>query len=159
MKLKSLLIAYLIFSFQLTASADPVQEVNETLDNFHQAASEANLNEYFALLTEHAVFIGTDASERWSKEQFYQYAKPYFEQGKGWSYTPDNRHIYFSKDKQTAWFDELVTNKTFCDCRGTGILELTSAGWKISQYHLTIPIPNELADDIVKKIKVADSKR
>jgi hypothetical protein len=33
------------------------------------------------------------------------------------------------------------------------VLELTHSGWKISQYHLTIPLPNALAKNVVKQIK------
>jgi hypothetical protein len=25
--------------------------------------------------------------------------------------------------------------------------------WRIKQYHLTIPVPNELADEVVKRIR------
>jgi hypothetical protein len=47
----------------------------------------------------------------------------------------------------------MLDNDSYGECRGTGVLLLTEQGWKISQYHLTIPIPNALAKDVVKQIR------
>ena len=123
------------------------------LDNFHQAASDANQQQYFDLLSDKAVFIGTDATERWDKNAFIAFAKPYFDKGKGWTYIPRNRHVTLAESGQVAWFDEMLDSQSYGECRGTGVLELTEKGWKISQYHLTIPLPNGLAKDVVKQIK------
>ena len=59
------------------ARAAPVNDAGAVLDRFHLAASKAQFNDYFALFTPDAVFIGTDASERWTVEQFKAYAKQY----------------------------------------------------------------------------------
>jgi len=37
--------------------------------------------------------------------------------------------------------------------RGTGVLEKRNGKWLVTQYHLTIPLPNELVDDVVKQIQ------
>ena len=37
-------------------------------------------------------------------------------------------------------------------CRGSGVLILLGGEWKIAQYNLSIPIPNNLANAIVKQI-------
>lgn len=153
MKRSYLLLCCFFLSCQFSLLANPLKQVNQVLDQFHQAASEANAAQYFSLLHENAVFIGTDATERWPKYKFEQFAKPYFDNGEGWIYLPRNRHVNFSKDNKLAWFDELLDSESYGECRGTGVLELTDAGWKISQYHLTIPIPNDLAGGIVKQIK------
>ena len=42
--------------------------------------------------------------------------------------------------------------KSYGTCRGTGVLKLTADGWRIVQYSLSIPIPNELAGDITARI-------
>lgn len=159
MKKSYLLLCCLFLGCQFSLLANPLKQVNQTLDQFHQAASEADGAQYFSLLHENAVFIGTDATERWTKNKFEQFAKPYFDKGIGWKYLPRNRHVNFSKDNTFAWFDELLDSNSYGECRGTGVLELTDAGWKISQYHLTIPIPNDLADGMVKKIKEYTSKK
>jgi hypothetical protein len=139
---------------QLSVQASEAQnQISLVLDNFHQAASEAKQQQYFDLLSDKAVFIGTDATERWDKNTFKAFAKPYFDKGQGWIYIPRNRHLTLSASGQVAWFDEMLDSQSYGECRGTGVLELTENGWKISQYHLTIPVPNGLAKNVVKQIK------
>ena len=36
------------------------------LDAWHKAAADANFDAYFNLMTDDAVFIGTDATENWN---------------------------------------------------------------------------------------------
>lgn len=150
--LQRILGLILLVVVQLPAQAQ-ITQVSSVLDNFHQAASDANSEQYFALLTESAVFIGTDATERWDKKTFKTFAKPYFDKGQGWTYVPRDRHVTISESGKVAWFDELLDSKSYGECRGTGVLELTPEGWKISQYHLTIPMPNDVAKSLVKQIK------
>ena len=139
---------------QLSVQASETQtQISLALDNFHQAASDANQQQYFDLLSDKAVFIGTDATERWDKNAFIAFAKPYFDKGKGWTYIPRNRHVTLAESGHVAWFDEMLDSQSYGECRGTGVLELTENGWKISQYHLTIPLPNELAKSVVKQIQ------
>ena len=52
-------------------------QINSVLDNWHLAASKDNFNDYFNVLTEDAIYIGTDATENWTKPQFEAFAKPY----------------------------------------------------------------------------------
>ena len=40
--------------------------IGQLLDGLHRAAAESDAQDYFARYTEEAVFLGTDASERWS---------------------------------------------------------------------------------------------
>jgi hypothetical protein len=139
---------------QLSAQASETQtQISLALDNFHQAASDAKQQQYFDLLSDRAVFIGTDATERWDKNAFEAFAKPYFDKGKGWTYIPRDRHVTLSQSGQVAWFDEMLDSQSYGECRGSGVLELSEKGWVISQYHLTIPIPNGLAKNVVKQIK------
>jgi len=127
----------------------------EALDLWHTAASRADEQAYFDLMTEDAVFLGTDASERWEKAAFRAYAHPHFSKGKGWTFTPRNRNVQFAENGRTAWFDEMLDSSKYGVCRGTGVLVRTRDGWKIQQYHLTIPIPNDLADEFVARIRKA----
>ena len=129
------------------------QAVSDTLDALHTAASEAMYNRYFNLYAEDAVFLGTDATERWTKAEFAAYARPRFEDGGGWSYDVIERHISVSNDGQFAWFDERLTNASLGETRGSGVLRHSDAGWRVVQYNLTIPVPNELATDVVQQIR------
>ena len=136
------------------ARADaPTQPISEALDRFHQAASKADGAAYFDLFAPEGVFIGTDATERWTVEEFRHYAMPHFSKGKGWTYVPKARHIDVAPAGDVAWFDELLDNKSFGTCRGSGVLRRIEGRWKISQYHLTIPVPNDLAASVVKMIR------
>jgi ketosteroid isomerase-like protein len=127
--------------------------ISRALDAFHAAAAHADEKAYFALLAPNAVFLGTDATERWDKAAFQAFAHPYFSKGKGWTFTPRNRHVDLSRDRRVAWFDELLDSATYGECRGSGVLEKLDGGWKITQYHLTIPMPNNLAKDLVARIR------
>lgn len=148
------LLAYIFILFSLATMADDRhQAVNSVLDALHHNAAIANFTGYFDLYSDEAVFIGTDASEVWEMDEFKAYAKPHFDQGRGWTYVARDRHIYFSQHGHVAWFDELLDNASLGETRGTGVLVKEGDKWKIAQYHLTIPIPNALADDIAGQIK------
>ncbi|ALO33858.1 protein with SnoaL 3 domain, NTF 2 superfamily [Colwellia sp. MT41] len=140
-------------------AATDEQSIAKVLNNFHQAAANAQAKPYFNLLSQDAVFLGTDASERWSKEQFKTFVVPYFSKGKGWLYTPIERNITVIKAGQVAFFDELLFSDSYGTCRGSGVLIKTTQGWKISQYNLSIPMPNGLAKALVKQIKAFEQPK
>ena len=100
-------------------------------------------------MNDDAIFIGTDATENWNKKAFQAYSKPYFDKGKAWSFSPLERHIYFSKDGKTAWFDELL-NTQMKICRGSGVVEKVKGVWKIKHYVLSMTIPNDNSDAVIK---------
>lgn len=138
-------------------TTNPRGEAERVLEQLHRRAAAAEPT-YFDLFTPDAVYIGTDASERWTLDQFRAFAEPYFRRGQGWTYTlrPGTRHIQFSPDRQTAWFDEILDNASYGTTRGTGVLVRTPRGWRIAQYHLTIPMPNGLAREFVGRIRESE---
>lgn len=123
------------------------------LDAWHAAAAAADEEKYFSYFTPDAVFLGTDASERWTRDEFRKWAHPYFAKGKAWSFRATARWISFAPDRTVAWFDEALETPNLGPCRGSGVLVATPAGWKIAQYNLSIPIPNDLADEFKKRIE------
>jgi len=143
----------LFFFISPISFASNAKEINQVLDQLHLSASKAEGKRYFSLFSSNAVFIGTDPDEIWTIQDFKNYALPYFDKGAGWTYLPRDRHIYLSESEQTAWFDEMLDNEKYGETRGTGVLIYTKAGWKISQYHLTLPIPNSLTKTVVQLIK------
>ena len=128
-------------------------KINKVLNNLHKYASEANGTLYFNLFNENAVFFGTDAKERWTIDQFEDYALKRFDNGDGWTYYPISRNIYLDEDKNTAWFDERLKNEKYGTFRGTGVLTKKNNEWKINQYNLLLPIPNELLIRYSQEIK------
>lgn len=127
--------------------------VEAMLDDWHDAASRADGVRYFGHMTGDAVFLGTDATERWTLEQFKAFARPYFDQGRGWTYLPRERHVMLSRNGEVAWFDEVLDNAKFGECRGTGVALRDGEEWKIAHYSLTVPIPNDLLPGFAEKIR------
>ena len=153
---RSFFIVFVVFISAFTSGAEVTTEreaVDRTLSSFHTAAADADGELYFSLLADDAIYIGTDASERWTSQEFKAFAEPYFSEGRGWTYTATERHISIAPGGEVAWFDEMLWNESYGTCRGTGVLVLTEDGWRIAQYHLTFPIPNELSREITARIK------
>lgn len=138
-----------------------VAAINATLNQLHDAASKADGSRYFKLFTDDAVYIGTDAAERWSIEQFRAFAEPYFAKGTGWTYKPRARHVVVANIscRCVAWFDELLDSQSYGTSRGTGVLVLKDGAWRISQYALTFPIPNDLAKGMTAEIRAFEAKK
>ncbi len=124
-------------------------KVHKVLNSWHEAAANANFESYFNYMSENSIFIGTDATENWSKKEFKEYAKPHFDKGRAWSFKTLERNIYFSEDKKTVWFDELLDTQMKI-CRGSGVLVKINKEWKIKHYVLSISIPNKLSDEVIK---------
>lgn len=131
--------------------------VDRALTSFHQAAAEADGEVYFSLLADDAIYLGTDASERWTLAEFKAFVDPYFSEGRGWTYTASERHIFIAPGGGVAWFDEMLWNEAYGTCRGTGVLVEENGTWRIAQYHLTFPIPNELSREFTTRIKELDA--
>lgn len=136
----------------LSAQAPREQAVATVLDDWHRAAAQADEARYFGHLAEGAVFLGTDATERWTKAQFQVWAHPFFARGKAWSFQATRRAIAFSSDGATAWFDEDLATPNLGPCRGSGVLTRTGDRWLIHQYNLSVPIPNALMDEVKARI-------
>ena len=145
-------------SVQPKSSENVKEEINLVLDIWHKAAGQANFNAYFDVLTDDAIYIGTDPTENWSKQEFIKFAKPFFDRGRAWNFTALERNIYFSSDKKTVWFDELL-NTQMKICRGSGVLVVDEKGnWKIKHYVLSMTIPNDNTDEVVKIKSLIEDK-
>lgn len=130
------------------------QEINTLLNDWHLAATEANYKNYFSKMDSISVFIGTDATENWNKQQFEAFSKPYFDNGKAWDFKTLERNVYLNTEGNFVWFDELL-NTWMGTCRGSGVLEKKDNSWTIKHYVLSVPIPN---DDIQKVITAKQEK-
>lgn len=132
------------------------QEVEEVLDDWHEAAADADFERYFNHFhSDSAIFMGTDATERWTIAEFRPWAEPHFENGEAWDFTPQERQIYFSANGKTAWFDEELDTPNLGPARGSGVLLLEDEEWKIAHYNLSIPIPNAIADTVIQQVEEA----
>ena len=125
-----------------------VKNVNSFLNNWHQAASEANFENYFTKMDSVSIFIGTDASENWTKKEFIKYSKPYFDQGKAWNFNTLERNVYVNSTASFIWFDELLDTRMGI-CRGSGVIVRYDGKLAIKHYVLSITIPNDDVDQII----------
>jgi ketosteroid isomerase-like protein len=133
--------------------ADPRAAIATVIDDWHKAAAAADEARYFGHFTADAVFLGTDATERWTRDEFSTWARPFFARGKAWSFRSVSRSIFVSKDGGVAWFDEALDTPNMGPCRGSGVLVKEAGGWKIAQYNLSVPIPNALLPEFKGRIE------
>ena len=140
----TVLISILLMSISFLSLGQKMEkeEITQMLDNWHKAAANADQQAYFEGIDEDGIYIGTDATEIWTKQEFFEWSKPYFDKGKAWSFTAIKRNIYLSEDRSYAWFDELLqfTGGVF---RGSGAICKKDGQWKIKHYVLSLPVPNE----------------
>lgn len=124
------------------------QELNQFIDDWHANAATAD-TAFFYQMAKKGIYIGTDKREHWTRDAFYEWAKPFFRSGKAWAFEPRDRHLYFSEDFQYAWFDELL-DTWMGVCRGSGVLHREEGSWKLAHYHLSVTVPNEAMEDFIE---------
>ena len=127
-------------------------EIDMFIDQWHLSATNADQKAFFDAMDDESIYIGTDASERWTKQEFLTFAKPHFDKGKAWDFKPYDRDVHVSDDGKYVWFSELL-NTWMGVCRGSGILQKTSRGWKIKQYHLSVTVPNDTIKDFITLVE------
>lgn len=149
------ILSFLIFSIPVCAQKKGFYEnvqkknINKLLDDFNTFAANADYKNYFDCFAEESTFIGTDATEVWNKKEFKDWAKPFFDKKTTWNFKSLKRNIYFSKDGNYAWFDEILDTQMKI-CRGSGVVEKISGKWKVKQYVLSVTVPNEVVDEVTK---------
>lgn len=131
------------------------EKLNAKMNDWHKAAANANFKDYFGFMATDFYYLGTDPAERWTKEQFGNFCRPYFDKGEAWTFTTKERNFYFSDDLKTVWFDEKL-NTWMEECRGSGVIVLENltngdwSDWKLKHYNLTVTIENDKIQDFIK---------
>ena len=145
-----ILLAWLVVASQFSLPAHGEQTddlaIHSQLDRLHEMASQANFDDYFALYAPDAVFVGTDAGERWTIDEFKAYAEPHFSAGRGWTYRTIERHIM--GEDSVRWFDELLWNEKLGPCRGSGVMVKVGDEWLVGHYVLSLAVPNQIAGEV-----------
>lgn len=137
----------------MPAKSDEKETIDKFLDAWHASAAKADFDGYFNGMHKDFIFLGTDPTERWDKETFATFCKPYFSQGKGWDFKKIERYITIAPNGKMAWFDERI-DTWMRDCRGSGVLVKAGKEWKLTQYNLAVLIEN---DKIKSFIELRDS--
>jgi len=141
-----------------TEPYDDKAAIDSLLDAWHHAAAVADEDTFFGRMTAGAIYLGTDATERWQRDDMKAWSKEYFERDSAWAFTPKNRQVYLSADGRMAWFEELL-DTWMGVCRGSGVLQKTSGGWKIKHYNLAVTVPNDLMEGFIELVKNAPEKK
>ncbi|MEM9075174.1 MAG: nuclear transport factor 2 family protein [Myxococcota bacterium] len=129
--------------------------IRQVLDDWHDAASDADEERYFGHFTSDAVFLGTDATERWTLDEFRAYAHPHFERGRAWSFRATRRAVIVDEEGRLGWFDEELATEGLGPARGSGVVRNEHGTWRIAHYNLTLTVPNERMRE-VKELLAAD---
>jgi ketosteroid isomerase-like protein len=132
-------------------------DIHTFIDDWHKAAAAAHADLFFDSMADDCIYIGTDKTERWTKEQFRAFAKPYFDRGKAWDFKPYARDLHVTSDGKSAWFSELLTTWMGV-CRGSGMLTKEKGKWQLKQYHLSVTIPNDLIRDFITLVENFEKK-
>jgi len=141
----------LCFTAVLFGQNSEESTIHSLLNQWHKAAAIADEELFFGSMAKDAIYLGTDKSERWLRDELKAWSAKYFERDKAWDFKPYDRHIYFSADGKTAWFEESL--ETWMDvCRGSGVLEKINGVWRIKHYHLSVTIDNDLIKDFISLV-------
>jgi hypothetical protein len=123
--------------------------INQLMDAWHHAAAVADEEKFFGSMTPDGIYLGTDASERWLRDEMKEWSKKYFERESAWAFTAHDRQVYLSQNGQIAWFEELL-DTWMGPCRGSGVLQKTADGWKIRHYNLAVAVANDVVNEYIK---------
>ena len=137
----------------VSMTTTPAAAIDTLATRWHRAAALADSTSFFDAMTDDAIYIGTDKTEHWTKEQFLGFASPYFAKGKAWSFKATERHVFYDPNSQVAYFDELL-DTWMGPCRGTGVVKRDGPnGWKLAHYTLSVTIDNEKIQGFIELVK------
>ncbi len=141
------------------AGEKAIDEIQRFMTAWHRAAAVADEAAYFDALAPGAIFLGTDTRERWTKEEFQEWAAPFFRRPSAWVFTASRRQVYLAVDGNSAWFDEDLVSTSYWPCRGSGVLEKVAGQWRLRQYNLALTIPNEITAAVKPLVEAALKKQ
>ncbi|WKK84974.2 nuclear transport factor 2 family protein [Marivirga arenosa] len=147
----TLLLIFIFFSVD-SFGQTKTTEVNQFMDSWHKAAATADEEVFFGSMTKDGVYLGTDKTEKWTRDEMAVWAKEYFERESAWSFTATSRDIYFYENGKVAWLNEKL-DTWMGVCKGTAVLELTNEGWKIALYDLSVTIDNDKIQKFIELIE------
>ncbi len=133
---------------------EAVRAVRSVLTDFHTAAATADPQRFFEHLASDAIFFGPGAPERFGVEQL----RARFADAIGWMAGPSERHVVVSRDGTLAWFDQRLASRQLGELRASGVLRGAGGGWKIVQYHVAMPVPNQLVAELVPELRAHDQE-
>ncbi len=147
--MKSLYFWVFLFSTTfLSAQNQNIKELNKIMDNWHLAAATADADAFFGRMAKEGIYIGTDASERWLRDELRTWAKSAFERETAWSFKATERNWQMIGD-DLAIGDELL-DTWMGPCRSTMVLRKVKGEWLIYHYQLSVTVPNDKIQEFIK---------
>lgn len=142
----------------LTAQANPAltRQVNAFVDGWHADAAHAR-PAFFDKIAKDGVYIGTDKTERWRRDEFKAWARPHFQRKSAWAFKPLRRNVHFSADRAIVWFDELLDTQMGI-CQASGVMRRKGKGFEIVHYQLSMAIPNEVGSQVTRLVRDFEAK-
>lgn len=139
-----------------TGASEARADVERVIDAWHEAAARSDLDRYMELMADDAIFLGTDATERWTKAELLEYARAPFAAGRGWVMRPIRRDVMI-EGGTFAFFDEDLEAVNLGAARGSGVLRLEPEGWRIVHYNLAITVPNERFEAVRDLLRASET--
>ena len=127
-------------------------DVNNLMNAWHKAAAMADEDVFFGSMKKGGIYIGTDKTELWTREEMKGLMMKYFQRDTAWDFKTIERNVYSTDNEQVAWFDEKL-DTWMGVCRSSGLVEKVAGEWKISHYHLSVTIDNDLIKDFIELTK------
>jgi hypothetical protein len=135
------------------------KKIDKLMDEWHLAAAEADADAFYGKMTEDGIYIGTDISERWLRDELRSWAKSAFDKAPAWDFKAKDRTIYLDPNDPTiAWLEESL-DTWMGPCRGSAVLKETAEGWRIKHYHLAVAVPNDAIDQYLKILGLKRPKK
>lgn len=135
-----------------TSGAARTDSLHALVDAWHQAAARADADAFYGAMAPEAIYLGTDAGERWLRDELREWASFAFERESAWDFKPRQRRLYTSDDGLYAWWEELL-DTWMGDCRGSGVATWRDGRWQILHYHLSVTVPNDKMDGFIDLVK------
>ena len=132
------------------------KDINTFMDQWHKDAANADTI-FFDKMAPNGIYIGTDKTEIWKRDEFKKWAKPFFLRKSAWNFKATQRNVYFSDDKKYAWFDEQL-DTWMGVCQSSGVLKRKGKTWEIEHYQLSVTLPNDVTKDFIKMVKEYEKK-
>ena len=145
----------LIFSFPLFIGfnlPDDREKIDHLVDKWHKAAATADEDIFFGSMTEECIYLGTDISERWKRDELKTWSAKYFDSESAWDFTPYDRIIHIDEAGKISWWDEKL-DTWMGKCRGSGVAKKIDGQWKIAHYHLSVAVPNEIIKEFIQLVE------
>lgn len=129
-----------------TTSENTISGLNQFMDQWHLAAAKADAEGFFGSMAVEGVYIGTDKTERWLRDELRDWSAAAFERESAWTFVSQERNWQILEEKELAICDELLQT-WMGPCRATAVLEKRKNTWQIIHYQLSVTIDNDKIED------------